>query len=478
MRRCGWAAGFFAIAMAPVLGAGPEPGAAVDPAIRFGPAGAATEVVVCLVDDAGRAPAGNAIMDELIGLVGPANVIDRFGHDAILARLTAAEAARIARHPRVAALGSNEPVFHTQLPDSILIHRAVETWAVETAGGPLTGAGRTVAVLDTGIDFTHDDLAAKNIVGCNVNCVVPSGACVPNCAITDCFGHGTRVGGIAGADGVVQGIGVGVDLASLKIFTGCSGTGATATDIRRAIDWAVDNAAGYNIVAISMSIGDGICHATACDNDASLTLIRVGVENAVAAGIAVTAAAGNNGCLNGINGPACLSDVIAVGASTKLLSVWVNSNRGPLVQLFATGRQVLSTIPGNAHDPGNGTSMATPMVAGAIAIIRQFLDGIGAALTPLEMEQLLFDTGFPLTNLPPELNRIIDIAPAIQALIDDLVTPGDIDLNGSVGISDLLILLGAWGPCPACGELACLADLNGDCNVGIADLLVLLGNWS
>ena len=53
--------------------------------------------------------------------------------------------------------------------------------------------------------------------------------------------------------------------------------------------------------------------------------------------------------------------------------------------------------------------------------------------------------------------------------------PGDIDGDGSVGVSDLLILLGEWGPCPDCND--CPADLDGDCSVGVADFLILLENW-
>ncbi len=52
---------------------------------------------------------------------------------------------------------------------------------------------------------------------------------------------------------------------------------------------------------------------------------------------------------------------------------------------------------------------------------------------------------------------------------------GDLDGDGSVGVKDLLILLGTWGPCDDCAD--CVADLDGDCNVGVKDLLILLGNW-
>ncbi len=52
----------------------------------------------------------------------------------------------------------------------------------------------------------------------------------------------------------------------------------------------------------------------------------------------------------------------------------------------------------------------------------------------------------------------------------------DLDGDGAVGATDLILLLGAWGACDDCG--ACLADLDDDCAVGTSDLIILLGNWS
>ncbi len=57
----------------------------------------------------------------------------------------------------------------------------------------------------------------------------------------------------------------------------------------------------------------------------------------------------------------------------------------------------------------------------------------------------------------------------------EVLIPGDLDGNGSVGASDLLILLASWGPCDDCDD--CPADIDGNCNVGASDLLILLANW-
>ncbi len=56
--------------------------------------------------------------------------------------------------------------------------------------------------------------------------------------------------------------------------------------------------------------------------------------------------------------------------------------------------------------------------------------------------------------------------------------PGDVDGDGVVGISDLLTVLGNWGPCPAPCPPTSTADFDGDCVVGVTDLLILLGNWT
>ncbi len=64
---------------------------------------------------------------------------------------------------------------------------------------------------------------------------------------------------------------------------------------------------------------------------------------------------------------------------------------------------------------------------------------------------------------------------AISTVVCDEPVFGDLDGDGHVGVSDLLILLASWGPCADCND--CPADLVGDCSVGVADFLLLLANW-
>ena len=78
------------------------------------------------------------------------------------------------------------------------------------------------------------------------------------------------------------------------------------------------------------------------------------------------------------------------------------------------------------------------------------------------------------TNPQSVVEAAIDGLRLFSIICDDPI-PGDLDGDGSVGVKDLLILLGEWGPCADCND--CLADIDGDCTVGVKDLLILLGNW-
>ena len=328
-------------------------------------------------------------------------------------------------------------------------------------------------------------MAGRNIVGCNINCLQPGiSPCVVDCDITDCNGHGTHIGGCAAASGGISGIAPGASLVALKVFEECSSGGVTPVDIRRAINWAVDNSEQYNISVISISIGYFIIYTDGhCDGRNAFITIFNGINLALEVGIGTVIAAGNGGSSEGIDAPACLSNAIPVAATKKDDTVANYSNYNELVKLFATGGDVdgggwiNTTEMGGGYGTTGGTSASTPMVAASIAILRQFLDAIGEidTLDPFELEEILFQTGDPIIGLPPESWTRINVQAAVQRLIDDLVTPGDLNLDGVISTNDLLLLFANWGTCPDCND--CPADLDGDCNVSTSDLLILFANW-
>ncbi len=252
-------------------------------------------------------------------------------------------------------------------------------------------------------------------------------------------------------------------------------SGKATEQIVAAVVWCQENATAYDIVAINMSFGSEFTYEDVCTGGIVGTVVDMAVND----GIAVVAATGNNGSSTGIALPACLSNVIPVSATNDDDTRRPTANYNHLVKLFAPGEAINSTCIA-AQDPDSdgyceksGTSMSTPMVAGAIAIIRQFLDIVNDTMTPAEMEQLLFDTGDPIVDLPFSEHRRINIYAAIQSLIDeyfpcpaDVVPPGG---DGQVSIADINFILSAYGqPCDDCP--ADITPLGGDGQVTIADI--------
>ena len=226
---------------------------------------------------------------------------------------------------------------------------------------PITrGKGVKVAVVDTGIDFNHPDLKA-NYAGC-YNAFDDKKSCM------DDNSHGTHVAGtIAGAlDGKgVAGVAPKARLYAVKVLDG-DGSGGLVSIIK-GILWCANN----DMQVANMSLGAPI----------GTVFMRLAVKYAASKGVAIVAAAGNSG--GSVGYPAGYSDTIAVSASDindKLASF---SSRGPRVEFIAPGVNVKSSVPGGGYDSYNGTSMATPHVAGlaALAVSRgaRGLDGVRAA---------------------------------------------------------------------------------------------------
>lgn len=211
------------------------------------------------------------------------------------------------------------------------------------------GAGVTVAVIDTGVDAAHPELTGRVLEGKDF--VSPSGD-----GRSDANGHGTHVSGvIAAASGNGEGIaGIAPKVKILPVrVLDKTGWGDDA-QVAEGIVWAVDN--GADILNLSLGTHD------------PNPLMRTAVNYAQERGVLVVAAAGNDGSSGPKSYPAAWESVLAVAATTAMDTVASFSTAGDYVDVAAPGSLIMSTVPGG-YAPMSGTSMATPHVAAAAALL-------------------------------------------------------------------------------------------------------------
>ncbi|MFA5173642.1 MAG: S8 family serine peptidase [Candidatus Pacearchaeota archaeon] len=294
------------------------------------------------------------------------------------------------------------PKIKAFLQDAIPLMNVSNVWGTQINGVNITGIDETVCILDTGINFAHTDLTGKNKT-CIIDCYNQD--CVENCSVADDNGHGTHVAGIVAATGGIQGIGKNISLIGVKVLdlNGDAHETHGVLDIKNAIDWCIANRVTYNISVISMSLGTTNVYTTACDSTFSDTFTK-SINNATYYNISVIVATGNAGSSIGIASPACIQNSTAVGATDKSDVVASYSNRNSLTDLFAIGSSINSTFAGGSCLIGcscsgnymicSGTSMATPMVAGAAALLKQFYRlQENRVAKPSEIQNLLNLTG-------------------------------------------------------------------------------------
>lgn len=211
-----------------------------------------------------------------------------------------------------------------------------------------TGKGAVVAILDTGVDADHVDLkgqviASRDFTGSS------SGPADRNA-------HGTHCAGIVAArndEGGLVGVAPDAKILNAKVLSD-SGSGSD-NGIANGIRWAVQQGADI----LSMSLG----------SSGESQSIKSAIQDAIAAGKIVIAAAGNSGPGQGTVGyPGGTQGVVCVGATDPNNAVARFSSRGPQLTIAAPGVQIDSTVPGNRYALMSGTSMATPYVAGVAAL--------------------------------------------------------------------------------------------------------------
>jgi subtilisin family serine protease len=383
--------------------------------------------------------------------------ISAFSADVTLKGLNALQA-----DPSVVA---TEPVFDLQanLAQGIpLIHGM-------TYRSSFNGAGMSIAICDSGVDYTHPRLGSggfpnsKVIGGYNFG----DGNSDP---MPNGVAHGTCCAGIAAGDlgtvgDYIGGVAYNAKLYALKITAG--GSSSAADDaIVAAWDWCVthknDNP-NYPIMVISTSFGSERYYST-CDSD--VPSMAIAANNAVAAGITVLASSGNDGYCDSISKPACLSSVISVGAvydatfgqngqydpcvnvnscvvkyvdgsggcvsgyyavdNTAADQVTSYANSASFLTLLAPGNKCYTLdivgaageSTGDYYDSFGGTSAACPYVAGAVACLQSAAKArTGSFLTPQEVKNRLVTYGDNITDPKSAITKPrVNLERAIQSL--------------------------------------------------------------
>lgn len=248
-----------------------------------------------------------------------------------------------------------------------------------------TGAGVSVYIIDTGIRTSHSQFGGR-AYGAYTSINDGYGA-------QGCNGHGTHVAGTVG--GSTVGVAKGVTLYSVRVLD-CAGSG-TATTIIAGIDWVTANHGSSAVANMSIS-------------GSYMASVNTAVQNSINSGVTYAVAAGNSAFDACNYSPASVAGALTVGATTNLDLPASFSNYGSCVDLWAPGNAIYSawTTDDYSMTTLNGTSMASPHVAGAAALYLQSNPGA----TPATVASAI--TGDATTNVLSSLlggspNRLLHV---------------------------------------------------------------------
>lgn len=300
----------------------------------------------------------------------------------------------------------------------------------------ITGRGITVAVLDSGIDTDHPDLANSLVAQhCFTNGTCPSGSGSEGASAEDDNGHGTHVAGIITASGTVHGFAPDAQVVAVRVLD-AAGSGFVS-DWVAGLDWVRTNLATTPVQIVNLSLGTFALYTGNCD--AQEVLLANAVNQLRAQGVTIFASSGNQGSASRIAAPACNNGVIAVGATydgdvgqqpntgtyqnrfgsswpacvdqaTTLQTITCFTNSNGQLDLVAPGAPLLSTYRGGGTATYWGTSQASPTAAGIAALLLEKRRD----LTPNQIEALLKASG--PTVVDPKNGRQFTRIDALGAL--------------------------------------------------------------
>ena len=264
------------------------------------------------------------------------------------------EFAELDKNIEMSATTPNDPKFSSawHLPKI----KATTAWDFAKADGV------TIAILDTGVDGTHPDLANQMVPGWN--------AVDGTTTTSDIHGHGTAVAGTAAASSNnstgVTAIAWNAKIMPVRITNRTDGY-ASVSDIARGLDWAANN--GADVANISYEVTTSPSVSTAAQqmrNNGGLVVV----------------AAGNGGIDPGYTDNPY---IISVSSTTTTDAKALTSNYGAFIDVAAPGDSILTTSRGGSYAKWSGTSFASPATAGVIALIKS----ANPTLTPNDIERVL-----------------------------------------------------------------------------------------
>ena len=296
----------------------------------------------------------------------------------------------------------------------------------------IDGTGFSVAVIDTGINYFHPDLAPNYLIGDD------------NYLIGDDFvsrdgdpfdedpdSHGTHVSGTVGASNEIIGVATDVKLIGLRVLNNYGGSPFSQFNILEGLEWVRDNHDEHGITAVNISIGNRSALTSPdqiISDDPFVPQQREIIEELEAEGVTVVSAAGNNydnNPVQGVDSPGIFSTIVAgaVSATDTIVYdgtdtiVYETDDIANFSQrldpdyhpgmLFAPGVDIFSTVAGGQYDILPGTSMASPHIAGAVALLQEasvkFSD---RTLSPEEVRDILVSTAEDIYDGNTEYPRL------------------------------------------------------------------------